>query len=529
MSPTPQHLWSPSAPKRFRSAVVDDGGRILRQGGAIALILGLFLSGCAATSALDDRQLGKLLEAYRTESGAAGARQPQGASRGIRRLEVERAEPGQALRASVDLEDAPLAAVVPRLLTAAGVAYLFQGVTLYGTVTARFEGLPFGEALNLLLSTRRLVASLEQGVWIIRPAQGGAKEPGASAEPGRTSVKVALQHLDTKTAMELLNGLFPAKPTGRLVDFGAQPLTNAIILAGPAEEVARAAQMLAEADGETPHVIIEALVVAFNAETLERLGTDITQYVRGEISFSALFGGVPALTFGYLQGGITPQTTTGATSGGGDGGAVPTPTVAPGTRAFNAALDLLVSQDKARVISRPYLATVSGQTASINIATDRHIIIETREEGVVVSSTKAVSSGVKLTVLPMILADGTIRMQVTVEDAEFAPIVPPNVAVEVDRKSASTTMLVSSGQSVVIGGLTAKRQGRSLAGLPWLRHVPGLNLLFAKQQFSESEDKVVIYLTPHVWRPSMTAPLTNPDVLIGPERRLSPTERLGRE
>ncbi len=42
---------------------------------------------------------------------------------------------------------------------------------------------------------------------------------------------------------------------------------------------------------------------------------------------------------------------------------------------FDAAINFLVSDNKARLISRPYIGTLSGQKAQINIASNRYVIV----------------------------------------------------------------------------------------------------------------------------------------------------------
>jgi type II secretory pathway component GspD/PulD (secretin) len=261
--------------------------------------------------------------------------------------------------------------------------------------------------------------------------------------------------------------------------------------------VAKAADLLRRADVEPSHVLIEALVVEFDADELIELGTQLQNYASGELkSLAAAFGvtGIPALTFTYLKGGRETTTAT-------------------------AVIDLMVSTGRARVISRPYLSTVSSREAKIDISQERYVVTQTVQDGTTVSSTDPVQAGISLAITPMVLKDQRVQLKLAVEDSSFIDTTIPNVSVVKDKNSATTSMLVESGQTVIIGGLVLDRRSESNAGLPFLRHVPVLNFLTAQQGSSVQKMEVVVFVTPHVWKPGMALPLVEPNAFKVPEAR----------
>lgn len=490
--------------------------------GGLLVVLGV--SACASPlleKDLKDGELKQLFEAYRQQRAEALLQRQQRLERGIRTLAVTRGATPEASRVSVDLAEAPLAVVVRRLLDESGIPYVFQDVTLRGPVTARFADLPLLSALNLLLESRELKAEFEKSLLVIRetpsptpvapPAPSPDDEgPRPSALQPTGSRVVPLEHLDPEAASRFLNGLYPAhSSTGtRLVQFGTQPHINAVSLLGPQDEVKRAARLLREMDRDPSHVMIEALVVGFDSEVLENLGTDLEKFAKGDISELATAIGsttAPAVTFMYTRG----------------AGKVLT---------YTAIINLLVGQGKARVIARPYVGTLSGRPATINISQDAYVIVQVPTEGAAVTTTQAVSAGVILTLTPTVMTDGRIQMDLAVEDSDFDPRTVANVAVRVNKRKAKTTMQVESRETITIGGLVLNRESRENAGLPWLRHVPLLNLAFAKQGLVSRTQEVAIFVTPHVWRLDMTPPLVAPEAFTtqeGHEQRLTPLERLG--
>ncbi|MBF0275078.1 MAG: type II and III secretion system protein [Nitrospinae bacterium] len=243
-------------------------------------------------------------------------------------------------------------------------------------------------------------------------------------------------------------------------------------------------------DLEPDQIVIEALVVEFSRDALDQLTSQLQNAATGELSnINTNFGST-------VNNALTFTRTSGLTS----------------TYSFTAIINLLASKDKARILSRPYLSTISGKTSSINISSDRYVVVQQAQQGASVTTTDPVSSGILMSITPFVRDDGRVRVDVDVEDSSFVPTVG-NVAVEVDKKKATTSMLVDDGQSIIIGGLTSKSIAESNAGIPWLRHIPGLNLLFSSQQETMGEREVMIYITPRVWKPNLVIPLDEKDAL----------------
>lgn len=449
------------------------------------VLIALTLTSCTLIDhPLDNQSLNKLLDDYARSAAVSET----AAHAGINDLHVE----GTSATAmvTVNLDHASLQTAVLRILDTARLPYLLNNVTLRGTVTARFASVPIVEALDLLLSTRGLGVNLRNGVAMIEGVAVPA-ETERSSPSGVITAEVPLQWIDTATAGSILAGLYPTSPGGSgpppAVQYGMQPSTNSVFLVGEAGAVNRTRSVLQQADRESAHILIEALVVEFDRDALERLETDIANGAFH--SFSGI-----ASNFGdLLRDGLTFTRTAGAHN----------------AAAFSLLVNYLTSQDRARLVSRPYIATYSGQQAVINITSNRYVIVQTAQQGATVTSPSAVSSGVTLTITPTATTDGLIRTTLQVTDSQFVPTTQ-NVAVEVDQNQASTTMVVEDGQSIIVGGLVLDRRASANSGVPGLRKIPLLNLLFANQSASRNQEEVFVVLTPHLWQPGMTTPMLDP-------------------
>jgi hypothetical protein len=480
-------------------------------------------AGCAAPPYQKDRELEDLLAAYRRQTALAGEREAQRQAQGIRRLAVERREDTGEFLVSADLERASAPVVVRRLLEETRTPYVIRVPRLAGHLTARLERVPLRRALALLLEPAGLSVWDRHGVLAIGddPPPGATEEAAAPAEALETphpqppapppsplaqdppagpaapvSRTIQLRHLDVDTVGKMLEALFPvdAQTGGRALQFAPQPFTSSMVLVGTGPAVARAQRLLADVDRDPFHVLLEVLVIEFDTNELERLGTQLDGFQNRQYGSLVSRVGNAAfntLSFAYTRG-LNQRL------------------------AFQAAIDVLASQDKARVIARPYTAAMSGKKAALKIVRERDIQQPFQGLG---GTTGTVSppppvtkeTGVSLEVTPWVLEDGRIRLELAVEESVFVDQLATNVLSETDRNAASTTMMVESGQSIIIGGLAVQRKSSGNAGLPWLRHVPLLNLATGRQSGAEQKQDVIVYITPYIVGPGIDPPFPNPD------------------
>jgi type II secretory pathway component GspD/PulD (secretin) len=76
-------------------------------------------------------------------------------------------------------------------------------------------------------------------------------------------------------------------------------------------------------------------------------------------------------------------------------------------------------------------------------------------------------------------------------------------------RSADTVVVTADGQTVVIGGLMQTSKSKTDTKIPLLGDIPVLGNLFKRQQKSDTQDELVILLTPHVVQaPSQLAALS---------------------
>jgi pilus assembly protein CpaC len=116
--------------------------------------------------------------------------------------------------------------------------------------------------------------------------------------------------------------------------------------------------------------------------------------------------------------------------------------------------------------------------------------------------------------LPRVSEEGDIMLTVTPEFSE------PDFTNEVEgipsfrTRRASTSAKLRNGQTLVLGGLLQTTLQESVSGVPYLKDVPGLGMLFRQTSYNKTITELLV-----VVRPSLVHP-------IAPEEEVAlPTDR----
>ena len=109
-----------------------------------------------------------------------------------------------------------------------------------------------------------------------------------------------------------------------------------------------------------------------------------------------------------------------------------------------------------------------------------------------------VSASLRLAVTPQITADGTVAMDVIVENNSPDFLVNVDGVPGIRTQRAQTKILVADGGTAVIGGIFTINEGNSEVGVPWFRKIPGLGWLFKTRSITNENRELLIFITPKI-------------------------------
>jgi type IV pilus assembly protein PilQ len=165
----------------------------------------------------------------------------------------------------------------------------------------------------------------------------------------------------------------------------------------------------------------------------------------------------------------------------------------------NFALDEIITAAEERgvgkLLSKPKIITQNNEKATVQQGTK--IPVQTIINNTV--SVQFVNAVLQLDVTPQITADGTVYMDVTVENDQIDAAIPRIQGIPaIDTQSAETKVTVSDGATVVIGGIMVNQQRTDVQQVPVVGSIPILGNLFRHTTVSSSSQELLFFLTPRI-------------------------------
>ncbi|MBS4015438.1 MAG: AMIN domain-containing protein [Candidatus Latescibacteria bacterium] len=173
---------------------------------------------------------------------------------------------------------------------------------------------------------------------------------------------------------------------------------------------------------------------------------------------------------------------------------------------LSAALDIMQTRGKSKLIANPKTITLDNQTAEINMGISvplRSVRVDPQtQERVYTWTEKFIPIGLKVT--PHTTSDGMINMEIEprVEAITGWQGSPDDQRPVTVRREAKTQVIVKDGEVVVIGGLIKDEETRVRSKIPILGDIPILGkFLFSQTSIKHEKSELLIFIIPHIIKP----------------------------
>ena len=377
-----------------------------------------------------------------------------------------------------------------------------------GTLTIVLDDVPWDQALDIVLKNNDLSRQLEGNVLRIATVETMRKE----AESRRAQVEAEALAVDKVTVTRFLSYAHSKDVVPTVKNFLTQrgdvisdDRTNALIIQDIPSVMPSIDRLLTQLDRKTQEVEIEARVVAATRSFARDIGT---QLGFGWGDGKTAVGGASAVgTSPTTVGGLTPGY---ITSGSTTGSQIPLfsnlPVTSPtsGLTFLNASnnvrIDAILTAAESRgllkILSRPRVVTQNNIQALVRQGVRVPIVTQAQLGGP--PTVTYVDAFLRLTVVPQITSEGTIFLNVDVENTtpDFGRQVQGNPTLITQQ--ATTQVLVTDGGTVVIGGVIQTQNSVNISQVPLLGDIPYLGNLFKHRQVSTSNQELIFFITPRI-------------------------------
>ena len=176
--------------------------------------------------------------------------------------------------------------------------------------------------------------------------------------------------------------------------------------------------------------------------------------------------------------------------------------------AFIARISALVTEGKARLLSKPKLVVISGEEARFLVGGEIPIRTTTiSDSGGSQENVEFKQYGISMTITPTIKKekiDIVMNVEVSEIDAATASTISDEIAFS--TRSASTHLYLDNGQLIVLAGMIKEMENELTRRIPFLSNIPVLGLLFRSKAnpVPQTDLELVIALTPRILRQKET-------------------------
>jgi type IV pilus assembly protein PilQ len=371
---------------------------------------------------------------------------------------------------------------------------ILVGDDVSGTISIKLVNVPWDQALDVILQTKGLDKKEDGNIMIIRPAGKIA----SIADEELAARRAYERTLELRTRVFDINYASVSDVAGQFNTYKSErgtisldSRTNRVIVNDVSPAIEKMASLLRELDIPEKQVLIEARIVEATSSFTQDLGIQWGIHAKDG---SGSFLGINSLDTGF--GGIITNVPpiSGFQAASAAGGALG---LSFGKLTSNLKIDMRLSaaaeSGQVKIISTPKVVTLNNKAAKISQG--QMIPYSTvSAEG---TKTEFVEAALTLEVTPHITANGAVSMKIKATN-NSAGSAATGVAPPINKKEATTELLVQNGETTVIGGIYVDTDSTTDSGVPFLMDIPLLGWLFKSNNQKKSKSELLIFITPKI-------------------------------
>jgi type IV pilus assembly protein PilQ len=401
---------------------------------------------------------------------------------------------------SLSFQDIPVRTVL-QIIADYNEFNLIISDTVTGNITLRLDGVPWDQALSIILKVKGLDKRMQGNILMVAPADELAAREAQTLQARQQVEELSTLYseyiqINYAVAAEFAE-LIKNEDTSILSARGSVSVderTNTLLIRDTAKSIEDIKRMVTILDVAIRQVVIEARMVTVNDNLNEELGirwgatnTDGESTTSGSLEGvdSARGGDVPSLV-NRLNVNLPVATPAGTI-------AFQVARLANGT-ILDLELSALEKESKGEVIASPRITTSNQKEAYI-------------EQGVEIPYQEAASSGatatqfkkavLSLTVTPHITPDDKIILDLIVTQDTVSEV-KSGLAPAIDTQRIGTQVLVNNGETIVLGGIYQQAIINTVSKIPILGDIPYLGWLFRTSSQLNQKKELLIFVTPRI-------------------------------
>ncbi|WP_442960517.1 type IV pilus secretin PilQ [Pseudoalteromonas sp. DL2-H2.2] len=410
---------------------------------------------------------------------------------------------------TLNFQDIPIRSVL-QIIADTNNFNLVTSDSVTGNITLRLDGVPWDQALDVVLRVKGLDKRMEGAILMVAPSEELAAREAKELQAKRQveeleplySEYIQLNYAKAEEFADLLktdeNSIISLRGS-----VSVDKRTNTLLIKDTARSIENVRRMVETLDVPVKQVRIESRMVTVSDNIQEDLG--IRWGFSDQQGTDAISGSLEATN--KLSGGTIPDLAErlnvnlpvqGSTAGS---IGMHIAKLSDGTL-IDLELSALEQENKGEIIATPSITTANQKTARIEQGTEIPYVESASSGASTVQFKKAVLS---LEVTPQITPDNKIILDLVItQDTRGDTVQTANgPAVAINTQRIQTQVLVENGQTVVLGGIYQQEMTNAVSKVPVLGDVPYLGVLFRNTREINEKRELLIFVTPKIMHDSL--------------------------
>ncbi|MGB8667481.1 MAG: type II secretion system secretin GspD [Serratia inhibens] len=321
-----------------------------------------------------------------------------------------------------------------------------------------------------------------------------------SVNQGNTKV-IQLKYAKAQSLVEVLTGISSSLQNEKEgaaanvallknVVIKADEQTNALIITAAPDVMRDLEDVVTKLDVRRAQVLVEAVIVEVQDGQGLNIGVQWANKYGGGTQFA---GNVPGVSSGF------------------DGGMLEAFNKASGLMTgfysgnWGVLLSAIASNNQNNILATPSIVTLDNAEAEFSVGQDVPILTgsQTTNSDNVFNTVSRKTVGIKLKVKPQINKGQSVLMQIEQEVSSVADntqVSSDSLGATFNIRTVNNTVLVDSGETVVVGGLLDKTNSEVESSVPLLGKIPVLGALFRSTSVKESKRNLMLFIRPTIIR-----------------------------
>jgi general secretion pathway protein D len=328
------------------------------------------------------------------------------------------------------------------------------------------------------------------------PYGGTATPYGSATGTGGITPSINPGTASSQFADRLRSIVSKAAGTGDIMVLGqakiiADERINALLVFADKRDRDMITNIISKLDVVLAQVLIEALIVEVSLSDSENHGISYLQNAasKGKLTGAGGVNNGQTLADPYSVGSLGTNLTSGFSYFGKWGGDL------------DIAATAYAQDSRATVLSRPRIQTSHAVQANIFVGETRpYPTGSSYGYGSSYSTIQQTRIGIELSVLPLINQDGLVVMEIqqNIQNVGTSVKIDNNEVPSTVDRSASAKVAVKDKETIILGGFISSDTSKIKAGVPLLKDIPGLGVLFRSSSQSHNRKELVVFIRPTV-------------------------------